>query len=290
MRAIRMIAGVGIAVALAAATIGLALAHTTGFSRIVTRSKTDSVANPGGKASATVGCPGGKRRVSGGFATNVEPVDGPIMLRSQGGRRAWRAGARVFALIGENYRVTSFVYCARHAPHESTEKDSATIAHGERKRAIAVCPRGTRVISGGFVTAFDGVPYQGNIIDTSRRIGSRKWVTVAGHTSNGPPEELTSIAYCGDSPRLSEASKTTRVDDTTPVAPATATCPRGTRAVSGGFKSKALPDTTFTAAALPRASKLSGKRGWKAVGVQPGVGGTGLSFDWTAYAYCAAAG
>jgi hypothetical protein len=276
-----------VAVAVVGTASGLALAQGGGFSRIVTRSKTVSAANPGDKPSATVGCPAGKRRVSGGFQTNLEPFEGPMILRSQAAHRAWRAGARVFALIGENYHVTSFVYCANHAPRESVEKDSTTIAQGERKSATAVCPRGTRAISGGFATTFDA-PYNGNIVDTSRRIGSRKWETVAAHTANGPPEKLISIAYCGDAPRLLEASKTTHADDANQVAPATATCPPGTRAVSGGFKSQAIPGSTFTAA-LPAASKLAGKRDWKAIGVQPAEGGTGSSFAWTAYAYCAPA-
>ena len=123
--------------------MGPALAHGPAFSKLVTRSKTAGTSTGGEKISAKVKCPGAKRRVSGGFASNLEKVQGPVMLRSTAAhRRSWRAGASVFVLIGENYHLTSFVNCARHAPHETVEKDSKTIKKGQRKSATAVCPMG----------------------------------------------------------------------------------------------------------------------------------------------------
>jgi hypothetical protein len=161
------------------------------------------------------------------------------------------------------------------------------ISQAEQGSATATCPPGERAIAGGFVTRFNGQSFQGNVVYESRRVRQRKWRTSANHTSGGPPTRLTSIAYCGDSPRLTKRSSTTTLDGSTnPVGGARATCPRGRRVVSGGFKSSTLPfDSGGFSGAFPRSSRRAAhsRRTWKASGVVR----TSQTFRFKAYAYCA---
>ena len=277
----------GVAALLLAATASAALARGGAFSRISTRSKTTTVNTPGATESATAKCPRGKRRVSGGFATNLEPGEGPIVKRSTAvHRRAWKTVANVMQVIGEDYNVTSVVDCAKRAPRTKAHEDTTMVPFNGAGGATAVCPRGTRAIAGGFATSFDAGMGTGNIVYSSHRVRQRKWRTeaVGSDAESSPPTPLTSIAYCGHAPRLTTSSDTGEVGTSTPTATVAPTCPRGKRAVSGGFETTAQSfDEGFTAS-RPAKSRLTGPRTWKVTEVYPNFDGP---YEFTAFAYCA---
>jgi hypothetical protein len=272
-----------------AATAGVAAAAGA-FSNLVQRQASDTVSVQGQTASATAHCPSGLRRVSGGFESNADNFSGPVMMRSAARRRhGWNAAGNVFApSIGENYTVTSFIYCADHAPGEFARTATKRIHKGDKGSATATCPKGTKAIAGGFATRYNGDTSgsqqpKGNLVYSSFRVRQRKWRTSATHTFQGRATRLKSIAYCGHSPRLSKRADATDINDANPVGTATATCPEGTHAVSGGFKSSAEAIKGGFITAEPQSSELVGSRSWRAVGLQPFFG----SYHWKAFAYCA---
>jgi hypothetical protein len=287
VRARRRLATIaGIAAVALVATTGLTLAQGGAFSRLSQRSATDSANAAGETVAAKATCPGNKHLVSGGFSTNLD-FDGPIMTRSGAKHGSWASAGNIFELsIGENYKVTSFAYCAQRAPEESVEKASTMVQPAKLGSATAKCPPGTRAIAGGFATRYNGDKITGNVMYESRRLGQTKWRASAVHTFGpqaGGPTKLTAIAYCGDSPRLKTVSDSTHLSNSHPKGSATAKCPHGTRAVSGGFKGTTIQDMSGFESPAPRSSRRASARSWKsATGMI-----SGGSFKWTAYAYCA---
>ena len=93
------------------------------------------------------------------------------------------------------------------------------------------------------------------------------------------------VAYCGHAPDLVTQAHTVQIAGGPAPVRSDATCPAGTNAVSGGFSSS-VEVGQFTLMAFPAASALRDAQTWSAQGVYPGLGGP---FDFTAYAYCAAA-
>jgi len=152
-----------------------------------------------GTGSATAKCPRGTKAVSGGFDTPDFVVTGdyendsritPYASRRQGGRK-WTVEAANYA--GAEGTLVASVYCREgHALDKkkktvTVEGDPATGVVGE---AVAKCPKGTRVVSGGF----DLGGAEGDLL-ASRKRGGRKWLASA---SVGFPltRELTTFAYC----------------------------------------------------------------------------------------------
>ena len=255
----KLAVAIGSAALLLAGT-ATALASGGAFSRLSTRTKSDTANNSGDTVGAKAKCPRGTRRVSGGFASNQDRTSGPVMFASKAAHgRKWKAAGNVFEpSFGENYKVTTIADCAHRAPHTSTAKSSTTISAADGKGSVtAICPHGTRAISGGFATSYNGAGPEGNLVYESRRVKQRRWKTSATHTFGGPDTKLTSFAYCGHSPRLESASDTVPVDDSNPSSEATAHCPSHTRAVSGGFTSTLSPEGGGFASALPGKSHLA---------------------------------
>jgi hypothetical protein len=129
--------------------------------------------------------------------------------------------------------------------------------------AAAKCPRGSEAVSGGFAAphfdpSFDGrsiLPFR------SKRAGDRKWKTRGYNFSPTQPGRLISFAYCDtNQPGLKVRWQSLRLHSLRPGS-ATAKCPRGSEAVSGGFAS---PDaSTGGDAVLAVASKRASQRKWK---------------------------
>jgi hypothetical protein len=142
---------------------------------------------------------------------------------------------------------------------------SATTSVGEREADSieAKCKRGTKAISGGFYAEESIVgdnPF--NLIFESQRTGGRRWESAAYNAGNGPAS-LTSLAYCRDEKVKRRSSETTLSDSET--GSVTAKCPRGTKALSGGFSTENFFVGLVDARApLPFESRLSSKREWTA--------------------------
>jgi hypothetical protein len=164
---------------------------------------------------------------------------------------------------------------------------SATITVDEVEPTTATCPRPTKAISGGFEGDHDvDDPNSAEIAPLgSGRSGKRGWE--ARGFSRGPVEgELTVYAYCR-AEKVKERSTSVTLEPPPPgqaeAVSLTAKCPRGTKAVSGGFDNPdAFSMGSSGALVFTHQSLKRGKRRWL-------VSGSNLSNEETTYeafVYC----
>ena len=144
-----------------------------------------------------------------------------------------------------------------------TTSNRTTIASRDFGTTTAGCPRGSEAVAGGFASpgfdpAFTG---PGILPEDSKRVGDRAWKT-SGFNFGGATGKEVGYAYCDThKPGLKVKSGTTSVPASSNGS-ATATCPGGSEAVSGGFAGFGpLEDAVF-----PFTSKRVGDDSWKVVG------------------------
>jgi hypothetical protein len=122
----------------------------------------------------------------------------------------------------------------------ATRSKSTRIAGGANGGASAKCPKGSEAVAGGFAAPGFDPTYNGRSIlpFTSKRVGNRRWKTRSHNFSeNGERGRLISFAYCDThQPGLSFRTRIVSLRSGSPGS-ATARCPRGSEAVSGGFRS-----------------------------------------------------
>ena len=194
-------------------------------------------------------CPGGRYPIGGGMTVNEPPgADGegiyPHSYERLGAQRGFHISEVLFDSNWSSTtprNITVQAVCARgQIPQNPTPHKTVFILPGQTRSAIARCPKGQRLITGGFQRtnfASDG----GNYVTESRAVGSNAWrVTGSAYIGSGTTGggELTAIAYCATSkkPILREISS-----DPVPVAQGangTATspdCPGNLRLTTTGF-------------------------------------------------------
>jgi hypothetical protein len=105
--------------------------------------------------------------------------------------------------------------------------------------AIAQCPKGTKVVGGGFVLSAPSTTQDFLNPLESRREGNKAWVVSAYRVDaagNGPAFTITAEAYCRSGlEKLSERSETETILGTLNIATPNPTCPVGKSALAGGF-------------------------------------------------------
>jgi hypothetical protein len=194
-------------------------------------------------------CPGGRYPIGGGMTVNQPPgADGegvyPHSFERLGAQRGFHISE---VLFDPNWSTTTprsitvQAICAHgQIPQNPTPHKTVFILPGQVKSAIARCPGGQKLITGGFQRtnfASDG----GNYVTESRAVGSNAWkVTGSAYIGSGTTGggELTAIAYCARSHRriLTEVASTPA-----PVAPGangsatTPKCPGNLRLTTTGF-------------------------------------------------------
>ena len=147
---------------------------------------------------------------------------------------------------------------------------------GEFRSATAICPAGTRAVSGGFSTS--PVPNE-LVVTSSHRASRRSWTaTVQQTTTNAAPAVLTTFVYCDRRLRRATAVRAELAIPATDTA--TATCPANRRAISGGFSTPV--STGFAGAGAPLASRRTAPGAWSVTLINI----NGPHTDLTAYAYC----
>jgi hypothetical protein len=146
-----------------------------------------------------------------------------------------------------------------------TKAASTTVVSGDVGSATAQCEQGTKAISGGFEGEFGTIDDPPSVIPyMSRRDGGRKW-TSAGFNFDDPGD-ITSFAYCRDQ-KVKTADGSTGMPAYADSATATATCPKGTKAISGGFDNPDFGYNEFVGPGIfPVASQKLGKRSWTVSG------------------------
>jgi hypothetical protein len=158
------------------------------------------------------------------------------------------------------------------------EKSTTFTVPGEATgEGSAKCKKGQEAVSGGFFDPIEfGVDFRLVLPFDSARAGKRKWRHRAINVTTDD-DEATVYAYCDPAKRELKVRSTTETSDEFEIF-ATARCPRGQEAVSGGFESSASED----GAVIPLASKRVGKRKWESRALNETSGNA----DLTSFAYC----
>jgi hypothetical protein len=143
--------------------------------------------------------------------------------------------------------------------------------------AKAKCPKGKRVVLGGFDVPVD---YEDTTMTHLKTAGKRGWRAGVVNYGSPDPTTLTSIAYCAKLKGIKVRKKTVTLPAAEPDEPpgtVLAKCHRGERLAFGGFDYAITEDNNAYLSEL----RKTGKRGWT-------VGA--LNFDGTAeltaIAYC----
>ncbi len=234
-----------------------------------------AASSTGAQRSERPKCGGGATSVAGGFELAYRIGDpAPPQMSLTTFRRdqdAWFLNAINYGPGGGD--VTTYVYCARL---EVSISFVAKRAPGTVLENSAKCPRGKLALSGGFVldTAHN-VPY------ALKRTSKRSW-SVASTNPGGAEAGLTAYVVCA---KKASGLRLKQVRAVVPLAPsssgatatAVASCPAGSRVLSGGFE---VP--TFASGVLVHDSKRVGDRSWEvsASSQTPAMGSV------VSYAYC----
>jgi hypothetical protein len=194
-------------------------------------------------------CPGKTDPIGGGMFVNVPPGPGgegiyPHSYERLGAQRGFHVSAVLYdADWGSTTprTITVQAICARGLiPQNPTPHKTVFIKPGETKTAVARCPKGQQLITGGFQRtnfASDG----GNYVIESRAVGTNAWRVSgsafigSGKTGGG---ELTAIAYCVKrrGPILTEVpSAQVSVPAGQSASATSPTCPAGLTLTTTGF-------------------------------------------------------
>ena len=135
-----------------------------------------------------------------------------------------------------------------------TDTASATAAGAfDPVAATATCPKGTRVVSGGYTTSAPSMPNHWLNVSESQRVGERAW-RVAGAEHFAGVDTLTAYAYCqAFRGKITTRSAQIAMPGTADAsAVVQASCPSGTRAISGGFATElsTASDSSYVSRAI----------------------------------------
>jgi hypothetical protein len=155
-------------------------------------------------------CPGGRYPIGGGMTVN-EPSgpDGEGVYPHSYERLGAQRGFHISDVLYDpdwssttSRNITVQAVCARgQIPQNPTPHETVFILPGQTKSAIARCPSGQKLITGGFQRTNFGSD-GGDYVTESRAVGSNAWKVTgsafigSGTTGGG---ELTAIAYCATS-------------------------------------------------------------------------------------------
>lgn len=195
----------------------------------------------------------------------------------RGNRRSWKW------LIATGLGVTAFMAWTALASGALSEHQKAvTIPSLGDRTATASCPSGSEAVSGGFATPGFDPQFNGasNLPFGSRRTGDDKW-TVDGKNFGGTSGTMFSYAYCDThEPNLAVATKTTTIA-ASENGSAAATCPQGSEAFSGGWRSP--KNVTGDNAFFAFTSKRLSDRKWKVTAFNDD---NNSAHKLTVFAYC----
>ncbi|HEY1237651.1 MAG TPA: hypothetical protein VGE91_04890 [Solirubrobacterales bacterium] len=224
--------------ALATSLLGAAL-FAGGAQALSLKSQTYRMSGTDSKERLTVRCPGKKKLpYSGGMLTDPVGPGGegvyPHSYERLGVQRGWHVTPVLYG--GSSTRsVTLQVICGPRLGPINSPHSTVFVGPGETRTAIASCPRGNRLLAGGFQRT-NFVTRGGNYVTESRAASDRAW-QVSGSAFGSFGGELTAIAYCLKSggPLVSEVSSDSALpldESSTATTPA---CPPRSTMVAGGF-------------------------------------------------------
>jgi hypothetical protein len=234
--------------------------------------------------SATAKCTRGSTAVAAGFqAPGFDPNNSNSTVArvssSLIGNR--RVKTRAFNFGTQDGDLVSFAYCRRAADPPRVRSDRVSLLGGTTGSAVARCPDGTEAVGGGFQGDFSMTGGQAVIALTSKRLGDSRWM-VEGFNAGGAPADLIGYAYCKHTRhRLVTRSKRTTAP-TDHLKTFAVGCPRGGRAVAGGFDGHLDSSGPVTGAGAVTSRRTHHRTAWRT----SAVGAFGQPGTITGYAYC----
>src|SRR3954471_24190919 len=200
----------------------LAAALLAGSAQALTmKSQTYRLSGADTKERLTVRCPGKKELpYSGGMLTDPLGQDGegvyPHSYERLGVQRGWHVTPVLYAPGDQqsaSRSVTLQVVCGPRLGPVSSPHSTVFVGLGETRTAVATCPRGNRLLAGGFQRT-NFVTRGGNYVTESRASSDRSW-QVSGGAFGNFGGELTAIAYCLNSraPLVSEVTSEASLPD-----------------------------------------------------------------------------
>jgi hypothetical protein len=216
-------------------------------------------------------------------ATPVPSGDGegvyPHSYERLGAQRGWHVNPVLVDPSPEQTTPRSVlmqVVCGKGIVPRSAPHTTVFLKSGETKSAIARCPKGEVLVSGGFQRT-NFVRHGGDYITENRALGSRAW-KVTGRSFGLFGGELSAIAYCDRSkkPLLTQVKATTTVPDKGLATATTPRCPKGKRMTLGGFVTDGSTNSFIADGIFNR------NNSWTA----SAFGYFGASPTLTAYGYC----
>jgi hypothetical protein len=226
------------------------------------QSQTYVMSGTDAKERLTVRCPGKKKLpYSGGMHTDPLGPDGegiyPHSYERLGVQRGWHVTPVLYG-DSASRSVTLQVVCGPRLGPVSSPHSTVFVAPGQTRTATATCPRGNRLLAGGFQRT-NFVTRGGNYVTESRAASDRSW-QVSGSAFGNFGGELTAIAYCLRSrvPLISEVAAQTDLQLDESATTTTPACPPGSTMVAGGFTT--LP----TGPALVSSAHFNGDGSWSA--------------------------
>jgi hypothetical protein len=250
-----------------------------------TRSSTTTVGTqePG---SASVRCPKGTAAVAANVVGEASYI-GPHVTVNTLARTSGRKVETQAYNFGESGELTVITRC-KNQPKPTLESATAPVpaatstdnGHGT---ATARCPRGKRIVFGGFRAERDaGAPdYVFIYVTSAMRTHGRSWTVRALNTNSDGSGTVEALAYCGHVDKT-EARTDTIALGQFETGSAHATCPRGTKVRYGGFQKQ--PGTPGRAEL--NAIKRSDSRHLRVTGTEGFYLTPGDTMGLTAIAYC----
>lgn len=190
-----------------------------------------------------VRCPGGTFPLGGGQVSKPGlGADGEGIYHHSyerlGAQRGWHVTPFLLNPNGDASkprRVVIQVTCARGLVPMSAPHKTVYIKPGQTKTAIARCPRGQFLMSGGYQRT-DFLRYGGDYVTESRAAGPRAW-KVTGRAFGAFGGELSAIAYCARhrGPLLRQVRASVPVPAGRAATARTPRCPGRWKLAFGGF-------------------------------------------------------
>jgi hypothetical protein len=192
-----------------------------------------------------------------------------------------RVKTRAFNFGTQEGDLVSFAYCRRAAHPPRVRSNSVSLLGGATGSAVAKCPKGNEAVGGGFKGGFSMSGGQAVIALTSKRLGDRQW-RVEGFNAGGAPADLVGYAYCKHTRHglVTRSKRTTAPTDQ--LRTFAVSCPRGGRAVAGGFDGHLSGSGPVTGAGAVTSKRTDHRTAWRT----SAVGAFGQPGTITGYAYC----
>ena len=229
-------------------------------------SQTYQLSGADAKQRLTVRCPGKKALpYSGGMLTDPLGSNGegvyPHSYERLGVQRGWHVTGVLYSPTLQrsvSRSVTLQVVCGPRLGPVSSPHNTVFVAPGETRTATATCPKGNRLLAGGFQRT-NFVTRGGNYVTESRAASDRSW-QVSGSAFGNFGGELTAIAYCLKSggPLVTEVVSQTTLPVEESATATTPACAPGLSMVAGGFS------TSPSGPALVSSAYFNSAGGWSA--------------------------